>query len=192
MGFFPVDGIMLGSSIGNGGRMQIQIIAVGKLKGGFSYLQAGIDDYLKRMRPYAKVSVVEVPDESITPSLTPEQVMEREGTRILPYIQRASYAIALSERGDQLTSEQFSAALFERLENQTRANPSNGGASSMDSGPIIFIVGGPLGLSPGVLGECHWTVSLSRLTFPHPLVRLILLEQLYRAFKIRRGEPYHK
>ncbi len=106
----------------------------------------------------------------------------------MPYIQKATLAIALSERGEQLTSEQFSKAFFDRL----GANPSNGGMTTPVSGPIIFIVGGPLGLSSSVLEQCHWTVSLSRMTFPHPLVRLILLEQLYRAFKIRRNEPYHK
>lgn len=168
--------------------MQIQIIVVGRMKGGFSYLQAGIDDYLKRLKVYASVSIVEVPDEAILPSRTDEQVMEKEGQRILPYIAKAAYTIALSERGETLTSEKFSAAFFDRL----GANPTNGGIPTNDTRPIIFIVGGPLGLHPTILSKCHWTVSLSKMTFPHPLVRLILLEQVYRAFKIRRGEPYHK
>ncbi len=172
--------------------MHIQIVAVGKLKGGFSYLQAGMDDYIKRMKPYAKVSIVEVPDEPILPSVTPEQVMAREGERLLPYVRRAAYAIALSERGETYSSEQFSAAFFDRLQNHSRANPPNGGIANPEAAPIIFIVGGPLGLTPGILEQCQWTVSLSRMTFPHPLVRLILLEQLYRAFRIQRGEPYHK
>lgn len=168
--------------------MQIQIIAVGRMKTGFSYLTPGMDDYLKRLKAYASVSIVEVPDEPILPSKTPDQIMEREAQRILPYVSKASYAIALSERGDALDSTKFSAALFDRLGGDT----SNGGIPPTDSGPIIFIVGGPLGLHPVVLNKCQWTVSLSKMTFPHPLVRLILLEQLYRAFKIRRGEPYHK
>jgi 23S rRNA (pseudouridine1915-N3)-methyltransferase len=168
--------------------MHIQILAVGKLKSGFSYLQAGIDDYRQRIKPYAKISIIEVPDEPILPSKTDTQIMKKEGERILPYLQRATLSIALSERGEQLSSEQFSHSLFERL----GANPSNGGIPAIEAGPIIFIVGGPLGLSPTVLQQCHWTVSLSRMTFPHPMVRLILLEQLYRAFKIRRDEPYHK
>lgn len=168
--------------------MQIQIIAVGRMKSGFSYLTPGIDDYLKRIKAYASVSVVEVPDEPILPSKTADQIMEKEAQRILPYVAKSSYAIALSERGDALTSEKFSTALFDKL----GADPSNGGIPSTDSGPIIFIVGGPLGLHPEVLNKCQWTVSLSKMTFPHPMVRLILLEQLYRAFKIRRGEPYHK
>jgi 23S rRNA (pseudouridine1915-N3)-methyltransferase len=168
--------------------MQIQIIVVGRMKSGFSYLAPGIEDYLKRLKAYAPVSVVEVPDEPILPSKTAEQIMEKEAQRILPYVAKAGYAIALSERGDELNSERFSAALFDRL----GAYPSNGGIPGTDSGPIIFIVGGPLGLHPAVLHKCQWTVALSRMTFPHPMVRLILLEQLYRAFKIRRGEPYHK
>jgi 23S rRNA (pseudouridine1915-N3)-methyltransferase len=168
--------------------MQIQLVAVGRMKGGFSYLQPGLDDYLKRLKPYAAVSIVEVPDEPIRPSKTTEQIMEGEAQRILPYIRKAGYAIALSEHGEALSSERFTEAFFERL----GANPSNGGIPPGDSGPIIFIVGGPLGLHSSITGQCQWTISLSRMTFPHPMVRLILLEQLYRAFKIRRGEPYHK
>jgi 23S rRNA (pseudouridine1915-N3)-methyltransferase len=168
--------------------MHIQIIAVGRMKSGFSYLSAGIDDYIKRLNAYASVWVVEVPDEAILPSKTAEQIMEKEGQRILPYIAKSAYAIALSERGDELNSEKFSTSLFNRL----GADPLNGGIPGTESGPIIFIVGGPLGLHSTVLDKCQWTVSLSRMTFPHPMVRLILLEQLYRAFKIRRGEPYHK
>ncbi len=168
--------------------MHLQVIVVGRMKGGFSYLQNGIDDYLKRLKAYASVSIVEVADEAILPSRTDEQVMEREGQRIRAYMAKATYTIALSERGEQLTSEKFSTAFFDRL----GANPTNGGIPGSDSRPIIFIVGGPLGLHPSVLNECDWTVSLSKMTFPHPMVRLILLEQLYRAFKIQRGEPYHK
>lgn len=168
--------------------MQIHLVAVGRLKSGFSYLQPGVEEYVKRLRNWARVSVTEVPDEPILPSCTPEQIMEKEAQRLLPYIENAAYAIALSERGEQLDSEAFSKAFFERL----GANPSNGGIPPVTSGPIIVIVGGPLGLSPKVTRQCHWTVSLSRMTFPHPMVRLILLEQLYRAFKIRLGEPYHK
>lgn len=168
--------------------MQIQIIAVGRMKSGFSYLTPGIEDYLKRLKAYAPVSIVEVPDEPILPSKTSEQIMEKEAQRILPYMAKAAYSIALSERGDELNSEKFSAAFFNKL----GGDPSNGGIPGADSGPIIFIVGGPLGLHQTVLSKCQWTVSLSRMTFPHPMVRLILLEQLYRAFKIRKGEPYHK
>lgn len=168
--------------------MQIQLIVVGRMKDGFSYLQPGIDDYLKRLKAYATVSVVEVPDEPIRPSKTSEQVMALEAQRLLPYVRRAGYAIALSERGELCSSERFSEVFFDRL----GGDPSNGGIPTGESRPIILIVGGPLGLHSTVMDQCHWTVSLSKMTFPHPLVRLILLEQLYRAFKIRRNEPYHK
>lgn len=168
--------------------MKIQVVAVGRMKGGFSYLQPGIDDYLKRLSVHLPTEIVEVADEPIRPSRTAEQVMEAEARRIEPYLQKAAYAVALSEKGELLTSEAFSMALFQRLD----ADPSNGGIPLRRSGPIIFIVGGPLGLHRSVLERCRWTVSLSRMTFPHPLVRLILLEQLYRALKIRRGEPYQK
>lgn len=168
--------------------LRIQLVVVGRMKDGFSFLQPGIDDYLKRLRAYATVSVVEVPDEPIRPSKTAEQVMAGEAQRIMPYIRQASYAVALWERGETLSSERFADSLFTRL----GGDPSNGGISAGGSGPIIFIVGGPLGLHESVTAQCQWTVSLSSMTFPHPMVRLILLEQLYRSFKIRRGEPYHK
>ncbi len=168
--------------------MQIHLIAVGRMKTGFSYIQPGLDDYLKRLSAYADVSIVEVADELISASKTPDQVMQLEAQRLLPWIKRASFAVALSECGKQFTSEDFSATLFDRL----AVDPSNGGMPGTGGGPIIFIVGGALGLHTSVLDACHWTVSLSRMTFPHPLVRLIFLEQLYRAFKISRREPYHK
>ena len=168
--------------------LQIQLITVGRMKGGFSYLQDGINDYLKRLRAFASVTVIEVADETILPSRTSEQIMAQEAQRILPYMQKAALSIALSERGELLTSEGFTQAFFNRL----GADPSNGGIPAGDTRPIILIVGGALGLHSDVLSRCQWTVSLSRMTFPHPLVRLIVLEQLYRAFKIYRGEPYHK
>jgi len=168
--------------------MKIQVIAVGKLKGGFAYLVPGLDEYLKRLKPYADVSVIETPDEPIRPTKTAAQIMEGEAERIWPYFNRAAYRIALSERGKCYTSEAFSAALHARLD----GNPSNGGARYGDGTPIIFIVGGPLGLSDKLIQEADWVLSLSTMTFPHPMVRLILLEQLYRAFRIARNEPYHK
>lgn len=168
--------------------LRIQLIAVGRMKDGFSWLQPGIDEYVKRLKPYAAVTMLEIPDEPIRPSRTVEQVLAGEAQRILPHIRQSSYAIALWERGEALSSERFSAAFFDRL----GADPPNGGMSVAGSGTIIFIVGGPLGLHPMVMERCHWTISLSPMTFPHPMVRLVLLEQLYRCFKIRRGEPYHK
>lgn len=168
--------------------MQVQLVVVGTLKKNFRYLQSGIDDYTRRLRPYAQVSVVEVADAPILPSKTSEQIMAQEASNILPYLRRGRYAIALSERGEELSSEKFSTAFFDRV----WANRSNGGFLQGAQSPIIVIVGGPLGLHPQVTKQCNWTVSLSKMTFPHPMIRLIILEQLYRAFKIYRKEPYHK
>ena len=173
--------------------MDIQFITVGKLKGGFKYIQPGIDDYLKRLRSYCKVEIIEVPDETITSTRPPEQVMAKEAERLQPYIDRAAVVVALSERGKAIDSEAFSRMLFDRLNLSGKStNPSNGGRLNPGSESMIFLVGGALGLAPSILNQADWILSLSPLTFPHPLVRLIFLEQLYRAFKIIRNEPYHK
>ncbi|MGE3329708.1 MAG: 23S rRNA (pseudouridine(1915)-N(3))-methyltransferase RlmH [Candidatus Melainabacteria bacterium] len=167
----------------------VVVLAVGKFKQSNRYLAEGVETYLKRLKPYMKVSVVEVAEETLTPSRTVAQVMAAEGDRLLKYIP-AQYQeiIALSEHGSTLTSPAFSTRLF----GDDGSNPSNGGVRSGAQNPIIFIVGGPYGLAPKVLAQSHWVCSLSPMTFPHPVVRLLLLEQLYRAVKIHRGEAYHK
>ena len=168
----------------------IQLVAVGRLKKDSDYLQVGIAEYLKRLRPYARVSIVEVADEPISPTRTREQVIEAEGQRILSQMEKAGYTIALSERGQCLSSEALAHSLDQR--GILQGNPLNGGMPTGRPGPIIVIVGGPLGLSQTVIDRADWVLSLSPLTFPHQLVRLLILEQLYRAFKIQRNEPYHK
>ena len=120
---------------------------------------------------------------------TPEQIMAAEGQRILPHINRASYTIALSERGDMVDSPSFSNRLAQCIYS---TNPPNGGTAHRGNGPIIVVVGGALGLCQTVLERADWILSLSRLTFPHPMVRLIVAEQLFRAVKIMNNEPYHK
>ncbi len=173
--------------------LTIQLICVGKLKGGFSYLQPGVNDYLKRLKAFAKVELIEVPDETIAPSITDDQVMDREGERLVTMMKRASYVIALSERGKVYASPQLAEEFAKRcLDHHFTGNPSNGGTPLTGSGPIMFLVGGALGLSPKVLEKADWVLSLSKLTFPHPQVRLIILEQLYRTFKILNNQPYHK
>jgi 23S rRNA (pseudouridine1915-N3)-methyltransferase len=168
--------------------MSILLITVGSLKKNFSYLQPGIRDYLQRLNTYTRISLVEVQDSPVLPSKTSEQIMAQEADYLMPYIEKASYTIALSEHGQQMNSSQFSTAFFDRA----WANRSNGGFLQGTQSPIIVIVGGALGLHPNITTRCNWTVSLSCMTFPHPMVRLIILEQLYRAFKIYRNEPYHK
>lgn len=173
--------------------MDIVILAVGKLKRDFRYLEPGIEEYGRRMRPYANISWVEIPDEPITASRPAEQVLAREGERILTQWERASVRVALCERGETLDSIAFARRLAAwRQGTAHHADPSNGGTRPPASGPMMMVIGGALGLSSSVLDAADWTVSLSSLTFPHPLVRLVLMEQLYRAFRIQRGEPYHK
>lgn len=178
--------------------MSIIILAVGKLKGTNKYLQAGVDEYVKRMSVYRAVTLVEIPEETISATRTDEQIKESEGERVLAQVAKyakdsACQVVALSENGKEYGSFELSERLFGMPAGQTKpTNQPNGGTPWAASNPIIFIIGGPLGLSRAVLAQCHTVLSLSRLTFPHPMARLFLVEQLYRAFKIYRNEPYHK
>lgn len=159
--------------------MQISMVTVGKLKE--KYLLQGIDEYMKRLAPYAKVQIIEVPDEKAPENLSKaemEQVKNKEGERILSYIKQEQYVIALAINGQMLSSEQLAA----KLDSLALYGNSN----------IVFIIGGSLGLSQSVVSRADMLISFSKMTFPHQLMRLILLEQVYRAFKINRGEPYHK
>lgn len=159
--------------------MNINILAVGKLKE--KYIQQGIAEYVKRLGPYAKVTIVEVPDEKAPDSLSAadiEEVKRVEGDKILAKISADTYAIALAIQGKQITSE----ALAKQLDNLATYGKSK----------IAFIIGGSHGLSDEVLERADMHLSFSKMTFPHQLMRLILVEQVYRAFKINRGEPYHK
>ncbi|HSQ93090.1 MAG TPA: 23S rRNA (pseudouridine(1915)-N(3))-methyltransferase RlmH [Methanoregula sp.] len=159
--------------------MQIRVIAVGKIKEPF--VRDGIAEYEKRLRPYVKLEVVELPEERRPLSASPateSAAMEREGERILAAIPQGSVAIALDVQGQSWSSEEL-AALFRERELSGRNT-------------IAFVIGGDLGLSPAVRARCSMRLSLSRMTFTHPLARLLLLEQVYRAFRILRGEPYHK
>ncbi len=159
--------------------MQITIVTVGKLKE--KYLLQGINEYLKRLQPYAKVQIIEVADEKAPENLSEAemvQVKQKEGERILQHIKQDQYVIALAIEGEMWTSEKL-ATEFDRL--------GTYGTSS-----IAFIIGGSLGLSKEVYGRANQLLSFSKMTFPHQLMRLVLLEQVYRAFKINRNEPYHK
>jgi len=159
--------------------MQIRIIAVGRIKEKF--LQEGIAEYEKRLRPYAKVQVIEVPEEKRPASASPsvERVaMEKEGERILAVIPEGSFVVALAIQGEDWSST----ALAEAISHWEMAGRNQ----------VAFIIGGDLGLSPAVLARSDLKFSLSRMTFTHPMARLLLIEQIYRAFRILRGEPYHK
>ncbi|WP_159888075.1 23S rRNA (pseudouridine(1915)-N(3))-methyltransferase RlmH [Paenibacillus puerhi] len=159
--------------------MHIQIVAVGKLKE--SYLVQGIAEYAKRLGPYAKLQLVEVPDERAPESMSAAeeaQVKQREGERLLSHLRSDAFVVALAIDGRPLSSEELSRQLQD-LATYGRSH-------------VAFVIGGSLGLAPEVLARADLKLSFGRMTLPHQLMRLVLVEQVYRAFKIMRGEPYHK
>jgi len=159
--------------------MQVHIIAVGKIKE--KYLQMGISDYEKRLRPYVKLQIMEISEEKrpATASSAGESgAKTKEGERILAVIPESSYVIALDVQGPTWSSVEL-ADSFRRWELTGQNN-------------LAFVIGGDLGLSPAVLSGSDMRLSLSKMTFTHPMARILLLEQIYRAFRILRGEPYHK
>ncbi|MBS4026510.1 MAG: 23S rRNA (pseudouridine(1915)-N(3))-methyltransferase RlmH [Clostridia bacterium] len=159
--------------------MNIDIIVVGKIKE--KYLSEGIKEYSKRLSRYCNLNIIEVDDEKAPENLSEkdaEIIKDKEGEKILSRLQQNSYVIALAIDGKSFSSED----LAEKL------------SSLMIEGNsyITFIIGGSLGLSDGVLSKSNLKLSFSRMTFPHQLMRLILLEQIYRGYRIIRNEPYHK
>jgi len=159
--------------------MKISVITVGKLKE--KYLKQGIDEYLKRLSTYAKVEIIEVADEKAPEHLSEaemEEVKWKEGERILSHLSEDTYIITLEISGRMLNSEQLAAKIDE--------------LGTYGKSKLAFIIGGSLGLSKEVQNRSDLALSFSKMTFPHQLMRLILLEQIYRAYRINRGEPYHK
>jgi len=159
--------------------LKFQIITVGKLKE--KYLKDGINEYLKRLQRYATVEIIEVADEQ-TPDNASDaeelQIKAKEAQRIQKYIKDDTYLIALAIEGKMFTSEQL-ADKIEQL--------GIGGRSH-----ITMVIGGSLGLDDSILKQADLLLSFSKMTFPHQLMRLILVEQLYRSYRIIKGEPYHK
>ncbi|UUZ91345.1 23S rRNA (pseudouridine(1915)-N(3))-methyltransferase RlmH [Paenibacillus sp. P25] len=154
--------------------MNIQIVSVGKLKE--AYLVQGIAEYVKRLGPYAKVQLVEVPDEKAPESMSAAeeaQVKAREGERILAQLREGAYVVALAIDGKPLSSEEL-ARHVQELATYGRSH-------------VAFVIGGSLGLAPEVLARADLKLSFGRMTLPHQLMRLVLVEQVYRAFKIMRG-----
>lgn len=157
--------------------IHINIVCVGKIKE--SYLKEAILEYSKRLSKYCKLSFVEIDDEQIPNNLNTkisENIKVIEGNKILSHIKN-SYVIALDLKGKQYSSEDFSA----KLENISLLNSN-----------ITFIIGGSLGLSKEVLQKSNELICFSKMTFPHQLIRVFLLEQLFRAFKIQNNETYHR
>ena len=159
--------------------MKITVIAVGKIKEKF-YTDA-IAEYSKRLSRYCRLEVIQVADEK-TPDGASEaqerQIKEKEGSRILAQIKDGAYVIALAVQGTMLSSEQLASKLNKLgVDGQSQ---------------IVLIIGGSLGLSDEVLKRADYHLSFSPMTFPHLLMRVILLEQIYRSYRIISGEPYHK
>ncbi len=158
--------------------MKITILAVGKIKE--KYLTAGIQEFLKRLTPFCKLDIIELAEERMpeNPSSAEKiQALTREGERILKAVRQGSYLIVLDVAGQALSSEQLSAR-FDSL-------ALNGQSD------ITFVIGGAFGLSPELTTAARERLSFSKMTFTHQMIRLLLVEQIYRAFKISRGEPYH-
>ncbi len=159
--------------------MKIRIIAIGKIKE--AYLKEGINEYLNRIRPYCNIEIVEVNDESVGDNPKEAEitkVKDIEGERVLKLLKPNDYLIGLDLNKKQYTSPEFA----KYLENKF----VQGGSS------ITFVIGGSYGLSDSLKSRCNDSISLSNMTFLHQMTRLILLEQIYRAFKINRNETYHK
>jgi 23S rRNA (pseudouridine1915-N3)-methyltransferase len=155
--------------------MRIAIIAVGRLKERF-WVDA-VDEYLKRLGPYADVRVVEIADRDPARG-GDDRARAEEGAAVLKAVPEGAHVIALEIGGKQLSSEAF-AARIEQLALEGRSS-------------LAFVIGGSVGLSPDVLCRADERLSLGPMTLPHNLARVVLAEQLYRSFRIRRGEPYHK
>ena len=159
--------------------MKIKLVTVGKLKE--KYLKDGIAEYSKRISRFAAVEMIELADEK-TPDRASdsenEKILNLEGNRILSKIGDREFVVVLAIEGKTLSSEEFSSQLEQ--------------ASINGSSTLTFVIGGSLGLSPQVKNRANLSLSFGRLTLPHQLMRLVLVEQIYRAFTIQQGSPYHK
>ncbi|MCR5145675.1 MAG: 23S rRNA (pseudouridine(1915)-N(3))-methyltransferase RlmH [Lachnospiraceae bacterium] len=159
--------------------MNITIVCVGSVKEKF-YREA-LAEYSKRLSRYCKLKIIEVNDEKTKENLTENEksiILHNEGSRILKHIRENDYVISLEILGEKLDSVQFSKKI-EKLGLEGKSN-------------ITFVIGGSLGLAPEISNRADYKISFSDMTFPHQLMRVILLEQVYRSYRIMKNEPYHK
>ncbi|MDA3812106.1 MAG: 23S rRNA (pseudouridine(1915)-N(3))-methyltransferase RlmH [Spirochaetaceae bacterium] len=159
--------------------MKITVISIGKLKE--KYLKSGMDEYIKRLSRYCVIEQIELSDEKCPESLSPaekEMIKDVEGKKILSRLKPGTYIISLEIDGKMLSSE----ALSSFIEKVTISGKNH----------ITFLIGGSLGLSDEVKNKSDFSLSFSKMTFPHQMMKLILLEQIYRSFRILKNEPYHK
>lgn len=158
--------------------MTIKIYAIGKVK---DFYKSGVDEYVKRLSAYSKVEIIEVKDESISDKPNDSEITkakDNEGKRVISLLKNNEYLVSLDLGKKEYTSEEFASFLSKKLV----SNGSN----------ISFVIGGSYGLSDELKKRANTSITLSKLTFPHQLARLVLLEQIYRAFKIINNETYHK
>lgn len=156
--------------------IKIKIICVGKIKE--NYLTQGISEYLKRLSGYCSLEIVELKDEKIGSNNSEEKIKEIESNKIIEKINEKDYVVLLDLRGKQLSSEEFASKMDDLI---------NEGV-----GNYCFIIGGSLGVNENVRKKANFLISFSKLTFTHQMVRLLLLEQIYRTFKINNHDTYHK
>lgn len=156
--------------------MKIKIIALGKIKEKF--LKEGIDEFLKRLTPYASVEIVELAPIEIKDENLTDKILEQEGEKILAQIKSNSYVITLEIEGANFSSEKFAQKLDE--------------IANQGFNEFVFVIGSSCGLAKTVSARANLKLSLSKMTFLHQFTRLLLIEQIYRAFKILKGETYHK
>ena len=158
--------------------MTIKIYAIGKIK---DFYKSGVDEYVKRLSGYTKVEIIEVKDESISDKPSEAEITkakDNEGKRVLSLVKNGEYLIGLDLNKKQYTSEEFASFLNQKL---------------IDNGAnISFVIGGSYGLSDELRKRVNTSICLSNMTLPHQLARLVLLEQIFRAFKIINNESYHK
>ena len=155
--------------------MKITLLIVGKTED--AYLKEGIDKYLKRLKHYTKIEIAEIAELKNTKALSPDQQKSKEADLILKKLSPTDYIILLDENGQQLSSPQFA----NYIDKKAIGSVSN----------LVFVVGGPYGFDETIYQRANDKLSLSRMTFSHQMVRLFFVEQLYRAFTIIKGEPYH-
>ena len=156
--------------------IKIKIICVGKIKE--EYLNVGISEYLKRLSNYAKVEIIELKDEKISNKDSDTHIKEAEGKRIIEKIDKDYYNIFLDVHGKEMSSEEL-ATFSQKLIDEGKGN-------------LCFVIAGSLGFSNDALKYANFRLSFSKMTFTHQMMRLLLLEQIYRVFKINNNEVYHK
>lgn len=156
--------------------MKIKIIALGKIKENF--LKIGIDEFIKRLSPYCPIEIIEISPIEIKDENLTQKTLEEEGNKILSYIKPDSYVITMEILGKHLSSEEFANKINEIM------------VSGIND--LVFIIGSSCGLAPIVSERANFKLSMSKMTFLHQFARLILIEQIYRAFKILKNETYHK